>query len=98
MVNAPYMNHTEFNRILPNRAITVKYWDAPTRRSCNLSFGGHRGDHYDVTPTTPQDAEILEMILGFAADGKWGRRIDLGQWRARPGFVHIGGVLIPVGL
>jgi len=24
-----------------------------------MSFAGHRGDHYDITPTTPQDMEIM---------------------------------------
>ena len=69
-----------------------------TRRTLNLTFAGARNDHYDVTPTTPADAHVLEEILGFTTDGRWGRRAPLRRWRAIEVLVFINGVWVPFGL
>jgi len=73
---------TEINKLLPAGASVQKMIDVVTRKEFNVCFGGHRGDHYDVTPQTEADARIMEQIVG---------RTVLNVWRpARPTILHIG--------
>jgi len=82
------LTNAEVNKIV--KVSPYKAMDAVTRREFNICFGGARNDHYDVTPANPNDAAIMEQILGKA---------DLRTWRpARPTLIWMQNRIVAFGL
>ena len=90
------LTNAQINQLNPRGSLRTVH--VRTGREFNLTFVGARNCHYDVTPTTPTDAHVLEEILGFLTDGRWGRRALLRRWRAIEVVVLINGRWVAFGL
>lgn len=57
------LTNRQFNALIPNRAQSIRIASIDStgvvRSTWRMSFGGHREDHYDFTPTAPQDTPIF---------------------------------------
>lgn len=77
MQGAELLTNVQFNALQPVGSYPA--YDIVSGLDYNVSFGGPRTDHYDITPTTEKDALILERTIGG---------IPLRKWRhARPTLV-----------
>lgn len=86
MSNIELLTNAQFGAILGSGNKSLQVEDLLTGITYNVSFAGPRGDHYDVTPTTPADIEKMQKANSGNLD-----------WVARPVAVKIGNRRIAAG-
>jgi len=81
------LTNQQFNALIPNRSNVLRCRAVQNDIEFNLSFAGHRFDHYDVTPTTPTDMQNMQR----ANNGRL-------NWMAIPIVIFVGDRWISGGI
>jgi len=91
-MNIELLNNAQLGALLGGGNRSIRVTDLLTDIEYNVSFAGARNDHYDVTPTTENDAnEMLRSIGGL-------ENMPAQGWVARPVVLHFGDRRIAAGL